>query len=111
MSAGVSEMWVKGKKKPEILARKPEGRAGLGQTEPSRQGEPRWTLVHREGCCRVTSRIHSAPLRQIQCSCSDRCSAPAQMLTAEYHNSVSPQKWELWVWVSTRGMQKENKVK
>ena len=84
--------------------------------------------MHREGCSHVTSGIHSAsaqtdvllPLRQRQCSRSGRGSAPAQtdavlllrqMLTAEDHSSVSPQKWELRVWVSTRGMQKENKVK
>ena len=76
----------KGKKKPEILTWKPGGRVGLGQTQPGGQGEPRWTLVHREGCSHVTSGIHSAsaqtdvllPLRQRQCSRSDRCSAPAQ---------------------------------
>lgn len=81
VSSGVSEMWVKGKKKPEILTWKPGDKVGLGQTQPGRQGEPRWTLVHREGCGRATSGIHSAPaqtdtvlpLRQMQCSCSDRC--------------------------------------
>lgn len=92
--------------------------------EAWRQSRPRTDTARQAGRAEVNTcaqgRLRSCYLWDTQCSRSDRHSAPAQtdavlllrqMLTAEDHSSVSPQKWELWVWVSTRGMVKENKVK